>query len=301
VPDAPPANPLRFAIVTGAAAGIGRATTLLLAAAGWRIGAFDLDEQGLRGLAAEAGRDLVFVRAMDVTDEHAWMAAASDFAAWSGGRLHALVNNAGVIAVGPLGDIPLARTRRLIDVNVMGVLNGIHACLPLLAATPGARIVNVSSIAALSGWPYSSAYSASKAAIYNLTEALAAELGPAGITVCDVLPSFVGTELVADDRNVAALRATLRMFSIARTNPTRIARRIVGAMDSRKLHHVVGRQAHVYAFISRYLPPLARALSRLLRRRYVALLEATESSPEANRATPRPVAKPTPPKRRPPP
>src|SRR5438477_87568 len=103
-----------------------------------------------------------------------------------GGRLHALINNAAVIAVGALDEIPLARTRRLIDVNVMGVINGIHACLPLLAATGGSKVVNVSSIAALSGWPYSSAYSASKAAIYNLTEALSAELRPAGIGVSQV-------------------------------------------------------------------------------------------------------------------
>ena len=272
-----PASPLRFAIVTGAAAGIGRATTLLLTAAGWRVGAFDIDAEGLRAVAGEAGPDRVFTRTLDMTDGDGWVAAAADFAGWSGGRLHALINNAGVIAVGALGDIPLARTRRLIDVNVTGVLNGIHACLPLLAATAGARIVNVSSIAALSGWPYSSAYSASKAAIYNLTEALAAELEPMGIGISDVLPSFVGTELVAEDRNVAALRATLRTFSIARTNPTRIARRIVAALDSRKLHHIVGRQAHVYAFICRYLPPLARAMSRLLRRRYVAMLNAGDA------------------------
>ena len=282
-----PASPLRFAIVTGAAAGIGRATTLLLAAGGWRGAAFDLDAEGLRALATEAGPDRIFIRAFDVTDADAWVAAAAAFGGWSGGRLHALVNNAGVIAVGALGDIPLARTRRLIDVNVMGVLNGIHACLPLLTATPGTGIVNVSSIAALSGWPYSSAYSASKAAVYNLTEALAAELGPIGIGVSDVLPSFVGTELVAEDRNVTALRATLRTFSIARTNPTRIARRIVTAIDSRKLHHIVGRQAHVYAFLCRYLPPLARALSRLLRRRYIAMLKAAEDEDAASAVSPR--------------
>ena len=281
---------LRFAIVTGAAAGIGQATVRLLVRDGWRVGAFDLDEHGLKALSADIGPDRVFTRSFDVTDDDAWRAAAAAFATWSGERLHGLVNNAGVIAVGAFGDIPLARTRRLLDVNIMGVLNGIHACLPMLAGTPGARIINVSSIAALSGWPYSSAYSASKAAVYNLTEALAAELAPVGVGVCDVLPSFVGTELVAEDRSVAALRTTLRTFSIARTNPTRIARHIVKAIDSRKLHHVVGRQAHVYAFVSRYLPPLARAMSRVMRRRYVAALATTPLASETTVDGPPPPA-----------
>jgi short-subunit dehydrogenase len=225
---------------------------------------------------------------LDVTNEDAWRMAAVAFGAWSGERLHVLVNNAGVIAVGAFGEIPLTRTRRLLDVNIMGVLNGIHACLPMLSGTAGARIINVSSIAALSGWPYSSAYSASKAAIYNLTEALAVELRPTGVAVCDVLPSFVGTDLVVEDRSVAALRATLRTFSIARTNPRRVAARIVKAIDSRKLHHIVGRQAHVYAFVSRYLPPLARVMSRVMRRRYVAALAASSVASETPRDNPAP-------------
>jgi short-subunit dehydrogenase len=212
-------------------------------------------------------------RVIDVTDDAAWLEAVAAVARWSGGRLHLLVNNAGIIALGQFAEVPLARTRRMLDVNIMGVVNGIHACLPLLAATPGARVINVSSIAALTGWPYTSVYSASKSAIYNLTEALAAELAPSGIKVCDVLPSFVGTQLVGEDREFAAVRAIFRTFSIAFTNPHRVARYIVAAIDSRRMHHIVGKQAHVYAFVTRYLPALARFISRAFGRRFARMEE----------------------------
>jgi NADP-dependent 3-hydroxy acid dehydrogenase YdfG len=269
-----PQSPPRFAIVTGAAAGIGRATTDLLVAAGWRVGAFDLDEASLAALVAAHRENRILPKQFDVTDATAWTEAVTGFARWSGGRLHLLVNNAGIIALGQFAHVPLARTRRMIDVNIMGVVNGIHACLPLLTATPGARVINVSSIAALTGWPYTSVYSASKSAVYNLTEALAAELAPSGVTVCDVLPSFVGTQLVGEDADLAAVRSIFRTFSIAFTNPSRVARHIVAAIDSRRVHHIVGKQAHVYAFVTRYLPALARFVSRAFGRRFVRAEEA---------------------------
>jgi NAD(P)-dependent dehydrogenase (short-subunit alcohol dehydrogenase family) len=262
-------RPPRYAIVTGAAAGIGRATVELLVTAGWKVGAFDMDEAGLRALQTSLPGPQILARQVDVTDEAAWVAAARGFAEWSGGQLHVLVNNAGIIALGQFARIPLARTRRMLDVNVIGVVNGIHACLKLLTDTPNAQVINVSSIAALTGWPYTSVYSASKSAVYNLTEALSAELAPSGITVCDVLPSFVGTQLVGEDHEVAAVRSIFRAFSIAFTNPGRVARHIVDAVGSRKVHHIVGRQAHFYAFVTRYLPWLGRAISREFGRRFV--------------------------------
>ncbi len=266
--DASLSRPPRFAIVTGAAAGIGKATTEILIAAGWNVGALDLDQAGLQAMAEAAPPGRLFPRVLDVTDDAAWNDAVRAFSAWSGGQLHVLINNAGIIALGSFASIPIARTRRMLEVNIMGVVSGIHACLPLLETTKGARVINVSSISALSGWPYTSVYSASKSALYNLTEALAAELAPAGITLCDVLPSFVGTQLVGEDRELAEIRRIFRSFSIAFTNPTRVARHIVAAIDSRKLHHIVGRQAHVYAFISRYVPWFARYMSRMFGRRF---------------------------------
>jgi NADP-dependent 3-hydroxy acid dehydrogenase YdfG len=288
VKDLPPAESERFAIVTGAGAGIGRATTDMLVTRGWRVGAFDSDAAALGALLAETGADHVLTLAVDVTDDAAWAAAVAAFAQWSSGRLHLLVNNAGIIAVGGFGEVPLATARRMLDVNVMGVANGIYACLALLSATPGARIINVSSIAALSGWPYSSLYSATKAATYNLTEALAAEFEPLGIAVCDVLPSFIGTHLVSNDQTHADVREVFRRYNIVFSPPGRVAEHIVAAIDSRKMHHVVGRQGTAYALICRYLPGLARFMSRGFGRRYVRIIADRQGQPppsDASRAS----------------
>jgi short-subunit dehydrogenase len=190
------------------------------------------------------------------------------------------VNNAGIIAVGGVVDLPVARMRRLLDINIIGVINGVHACVPLLKATRG-RIVNVSSIAALTGWAYAAAYSASKGAVTNLTEALAAELGPSGVAVCDVLPGFVATQLVGDDEEVAALRASFKSLSIAFTSPGRVARTILAATESPRLHHIVGRQGRVYGFLTRHVPRFGRMMTRGLAARYARTLEALRDTRSA--------------------
>jgi NADP-dependent 3-hydroxy acid dehydrogenase YdfG len=257
----------KFAIVTGAGAGIGRATTLLLAGQGWTVGAFDRDGAALATLPSAADGGRVAPRQFDVTSYGDWQEAAGAVGAQSGGRLHLLVNNAGIITLGPFAETSIEQARRVVDVNVMGVVNGIHACLPLLAATPGARIVNVSSIAALTGWPYSSVYSATKSAVTNLTEALAAEFAGQDIAVCDVLPSFVGKSLVHDDLGSEAVMQTFRQLGVTFTSPERVAQAIVAAAAGGRMHHMVGGQARLYALMTRLFPGSSRLLSRVLGRR----------------------------------
>jgi NADP-dependent 3-hydroxy acid dehydrogenase YdfG len=257
----------RFAIVTGAGAGIGRATSLLLARQGWTVAAFDRDGAALAALVADDGGQRIIARELDVTAYDEWTGAVTVLGERSGGKLHLLVNNAGIITLGPFGATAIEQARRVVDVNVMGAVNGIHACLPLLEATPGARIVNVSSIAALTGWPYSSVYSATKAAVTNLTEALAAEFADKGIAVCDVLPSFVGKSLVHDDLGSEAVVRTFRKLGVNFTSPERIAGAIVATTTSRKMHHVVGGQARAYGLTTRLFPGVSRFFSRVLGRR----------------------------------
>ena len=268
-----PAAHTRFAIVTGAAAGIGKATADLLVENGWRIGAFDMDEVGLATLAAALPAEQVLPYRLDVTDEAQWAAAMAAFGAWSSGRLDLLVNNAGIIAVGRLTEVPLSRMRRLLDVNIVGVINGVRACAPLLAATRGC-VVNVSSIAAFVGWPNAAAYSASKSAVSSLTEALAVELAPSGIAVCEVMPGFVATQLMGDESGITALRTSFKSLSIAFTSPGRIARAILAAAEARTRRTIVGRQNRAYAFVNRYLPGIGRLMTRRLANRYDRAIEA---------------------------
>lgn len=139
----------RTALVTGAAAGIGRAITASLLARGWRVGAFDVDEAALASLT---GPDVVTGR-MDVRSPADWEAALAAVTQASGGRLDLLVNNAGILQTGRLADIPLVDQQRTVEVNVIGVLNGCHAAHPHLKATPGSQLVNLCSASAIYGQP----------------------------------------------------------------------------------------------------------------------------------------------------
>lgn len=181
-------------LVTGAAAGIGRATALRFARAGFLVGAYDVDEVGLGGVARDGG-GAVRTGRLDVTDADNWRRVLADFTAETDGRLDVLVNNAGVLTAGRFEEIDLATQRRMVEINVGGVLNGCHTAFPHLAATPGARVVNLASASAIYGQPELATYSATKFAVRGLTEALDLEWREHDITVRALWPLFVATAM----------------------------------------------------------------------------------------------------------
>jgi NAD(P)-dependent dehydrogenase (short-subunit alcohol dehydrogenase family) len=186
--------------ITGAAAGIGRATALRFAREGYRVGAYDVDEGGLASLAAEVHAEVpaevpgVVVGVLDVRDGDAWAEALAGFC--GADPLDVLVNNAGVLDGGRFEDIPLALHRRAVEVNVLGVINGCHSAHPYLRA--GSHVVNLASASAIYGQAELATYSATKFAVRGLTEALDLEWGPQGITVTALWPLFVATNMTHD-------------------------------------------------------------------------------------------------------
>jgi NAD(P)-dependent dehydrogenase (short-subunit alcohol dehydrogenase family) len=190
-------------LISGAAAGIGRATARLFASHGWMVGIGDVDEPGLALLQAELGERGIALR-LDVTRPADWQSALEAFFARTG-RLDVLVNNAGILISGPFESNALARHEALVDVNIKGVLYGCFAAREYLARTPGARLVNMSSSAAIYGQAALATYSATKFAVRGLTEALNIEWQDQGIRVMDVMPLFVQTGMVKD-MNAASVR-----------------------------------------------------------------------------------------------
>lgn len=178
-------------LVTGAAAGIGRAITLRFLRAGYRVAAFDIDTEGLASLSAQTPGSQLTTGELDVRDPAAWQEALAQVSVLTGGQLQVLINNAGILASGRFADIPLASQRRIIDVNVVGTLNGCHAAYPLLKATPGAQVLNLCSSSAIYGQPEPAIYSASKFAVRGLTEALDLEWRQEDIRVRALWPLFV--------------------------------------------------------------------------------------------------------------
>jgi len=176
-------------LVTGAARGIGRATALRLAAAGWDVVAGVRREEDGEDLRAAGGGPIAPVR-LDVT-------SADDVAALAGAlpeRLDAIVNNAGIVVSGPMEALPLDELRRQLEVNVVGQVAVTQAVLPKLRASHG-RVVFVSSLSGRVSTPMTGAYNASKFALEGLADALRMELRPWGIRVVLIEPAQTDTDL----------------------------------------------------------------------------------------------------------
>jgi 3(or 17)beta-hydroxysteroid dehydrogenase len=183
-------------IVTGAASGMGRADAELLAREGARVVVADLNEADGREVAESIGSDAMFLR-LDVTDEANWAAVIATTVE-KFGRLDVLVNNAGMMALGNVVETDLQSWRQVNAVNSDGVFLGCKHAIPAMAASGGGSIVNMSSVAALSGQSFVAAYSASKGAVRALTKSVAMyckEQGN-GIRCNSVHPDGVKTPMV---------------------------------------------------------------------------------------------------------
>ena len=194
---------MRTIAISGAASGIGRATAIRFAHAGWRVLALDRKEQPLAVLAAE--HPGIEPHVVDVTDIDSWRSALTA-ALGERGELHALINNAGILVPGRFSEVPIERHRATIDVNVMGVVHGAHAAHPHLARTPKSVLVNLCSAAAIYGQAELSTYSASKFAVRALSEALDVEWAADGIDVVAIWPLYVRTPLI-DGVDIASTRS----------------------------------------------------------------------------------------------
>jgi Short-chain alcohol dehydrogenase of unknown specificity len=179
------------AIVTGAARGIGLATTKRFLGAGWRVAMVDRDAPEL----AQASEPLTDVLPLsyDVSvPEQVEAMVADTLAEW--GQINALINNAGVADFGPIEETDFPRWRTVMETNLDGVFMCSQACIPALKEARGA-IVNIASISGLRASTLRVAYGTSKAAVMHLTRQQAAELGEYGIRVNCVCPAPVRTNL----------------------------------------------------------------------------------------------------------
>ncbi len=184
--------------ITGAAGGMGLATGRYFAERGWFVGLFDLDESRLAEAAAGFDPDRVMYRRLDVTDDADFAGAMDVFSQRTGGRLDVMFNNAGIAPGAWFEDMPLETIRRVIDINVMGVIIGTRAALPLLKRTPGSLCMSTSSSVATYGHAMRAVYSASKYAVKGLTEALSLEFERFGVRTADVLPGCIDTPMLRD-------------------------------------------------------------------------------------------------------
>tara|TARA_R110000868_G_scaffold91328_1_gene253359 strand:- start:809 stop:1633 length:825 start_codon:yes stop_codon:yes gene_type:complete len=229
------ANGRKSIFITGAASGMGLETARLFHGKGWFVGGYDVNATGLKALEAELGADNCIVQTLDVTDKKAYDAAVAAFGAATGGKMDVLYNNAGIGAGGFFDEMPFEDNLKVVQVNFVGVLNGIHAGIGLLKATPGSLCFTTSSSSATYGMPGIAVYSATKHAVKGLTEALSIEFRRHGVRAADVLPGLIDTPILPD--GVAANAPKDGMFrSIP---PMEVAKVVWEAYGSDKLHWYV--------------------------------------------------------------
>jgi clavulanate-9-aldehyde reductase len=198
----------RVAAITGASSGIGEATAAALSRAGATVALAARRRDRLEALA-ERLEGPASVHEVDLSDE----AAARSFveAAYAEhGALHILINNAGVMLLGPVSGADLSEWRRMVDVNLWALLVCTHTALPLIERSGGGDIVNLSSVAGRRADAGAAVYNMTKFGVHGFSEALRQEALHAGIRVTIVAPGFVDTELQGHNRSPIVQRSMAR-------------------------------------------------------------------------------------------
>jgi NAD(P)-dependent dehydrogenase (short-subunit alcohol dehydrogenase family) len=185
-------------VLTGSATGIGAATALRFASEGASVACLDVNvaaNEITAATAAGSGEGEAIALECDVRSAGAQRAAFDDVLShW--GRVDVLVACAGIYVGGPLSDVPLDRWNNIAAVNLTGVLVANQLAAPIMIDQGSGRIINISSMAAKTSWPYSAEYSATKSGVLGITRSAAMELGPHGVTVNAVCPGNTLTDMV---------------------------------------------------------------------------------------------------------
>lgn len=240
--------------ITGAASGMGRATAVRFAREGWFVGAFDVDAAGLDALKAEIGADAGLFKVLDVTDPTAYEAAVGAFSAATGGTLDLLFNNAGIGVEGVFDEVPWDELMRVVNVNLLGVMIGIRAAMPLLKATPGALCLTNSSSSSIWGTDGIAVYSATKHAVRGLTEALSVEFRRFRIRAADLLPGLIDTPLLGE--GMRALATPDGMWRLV--PPEEVAEAVLAAYEGDQVHWYVPAELKEFDLMATSAPEMVR-------------------------------------------
>lgn len=214
--------------ITGAARGIGFATAKALLARGARVVIGDRDVAVLESAVS----DLVKLGQatgypLDVTDRESFEVFLDKARSDGAGHLDVLINNAGVMPIGPFLDESEKSIRSAMEVNLYGVLTGCQLALPEMIARRRGHIINIASLSGLIPLPGQVVYNATKFGVVGLTTALADEVAPHGVEVSVVMPPFTRTELIS---------GTSETMAIKPVEPEAIAEAIVKTLNKPKTH-----------------------------------------------------------------
>ncbi len=245
------------AVITGAASGLGRSLAVALARKGCRMGVVDINLKGAEetlGMVNAAGGSGEICE-LDVRVAMDWEAMAEHFfSSW--GEVDLLVNNAGVVSTGYVGDIPLEDWEWIFSIDFWGMLYGCHFFLPRMKKQGHGHILNVASAAGIFNLLEMSPYNATKAAVISLSETLREELAPEGIGVTVLCPMFFNTNLLStmcytDEFEPEFARTT---FEHARMTADEVAEAALRAVERGKLYCIPQLSGRVLWLVKRLSP-----------------------------------------------
>lgn len=246
------------AIVTGGGSGIGRAFCQALVERGWTVAIADVNPDAAQRVATELG-----VRAtahpLDVADASSWRSLRAELEGrWP--QLDLLVNNAGVLVTGELGDASTDDLAHIVQVNLLGVLHGTNTMVPWLRKSQSIAIprgvINMASIFAAVAPPGFAAYNATKAGVLALTESLRGELKPYGLNATAVLPGVTPTQLFSSAKLGDPAHSTIcdKFVAASKITAEQVAREALAGAIRGQLHVVVGGRAKLYWRLKRLAP-----------------------------------------------
>ncbi|MDQ1686464.1 MAG: hypothetical protein QOC82_3201 [Frankiaceae bacterium] len=251
----------RVVIVTGGGSGIGEALCRALAARGDHVVVADIDGAAAERVAGDIGATATAAK-VDVRDASAVQGVVDDTVA-AHGRLDLMVNNAGIGVGGDVLELTLAHWDRIIDINLRGVIHGIHAAYPVMARQQRGHIVNIGSVAGLTPPPFLAPYVATKHAVVGLSLALRGEAKSHNVGVTVVCPGWTDTPILdstgpedlprpssAPDGGVREAAEKMgKLYS-----PAALAQDILRGVERNKAMVVTPRQARVLWRVMRIAP-----------------------------------------------
>jgi NAD(P)-dependent dehydrogenase (short-subunit alcohol dehydrogenase family) len=259
--------PGRRAFITGAASGLGRAFAFALARDGWQLGLADLAAERLERVRTEVeagggGRATVFTG--DVSSHEFVEAALGSFARDAGG-LDLVINNAGVAVAGPVETTSAEDWRWAVEINLLGVVHGCRAAVPLMRRQASGAILNIASSAGFAAAPHMGAYNASKAGVIALSETLACELHGSGVQVSVAMPGFFRTGLLETMRAPAGESALARRLMEGSAYDAADAARAILAATARGDLYIVWPAEYRWLWrLKRFVPmPFLRRVQRM--------------------------------------
>jgi NAD(P)-dependent dehydrogenase (short-subunit alcohol dehydrogenase family) len=240
-------------VITGGARGIGLATATALHNLGAKVAIGDIDEVKVKESGTALGLDVY--GKLDVTDPHSFTEFLDEVERQLG-PVDVLINNAGIMPLGLIGDEPDAVTRRVLDINVYGVILGTKLAVQRMVPRRTGHVINVASLAGEANIPGAATYCASKHAVIGFTDTVRLEYRKTGVEFSMVLPTFVNTELIAGTSGAKGFK---------NAEPADVANAIIELIARPKPRVRVTKAMGALAVSAKFMPrPVAEGLNRML-------------------------------------